>query len=73
MGESRGNGHIVDKEKFTASIFRRGNKQELLNKSQDVHFKDLNELEKVESLYELWKSPHSGYVSHSFMPRTTHT
>lgn len=60
----------VDKEKFTAAIFRRGNKQELFSGAGDSdtagngHGSDHAPTgdEKLDELLKLWSLPRSGYV-----------
>jgi len=60
----------VDKEKFTAAIFRRGNKQELFSGDDAVdtaehgHGSDHVPTgdEKLDELLKLWSLPRTGYV-----------
>lgn len=62
----------VDKEKFKAAVFRRGQKQELLHSSSGgggTHEQDGSTLpdhvtgdEKIEELFNLWSLPRSGFV-----------
>lgn len=63
----------MDKEKFKAAVFRRGQKQELLHSSSGggggTHEQDGSTLpdhvtgdEKIEELFNLWSLPRSGFV-----------
>lgn len=61
----------MDKDTFTAAVFRRGNKQELLHPSSSNAGKQEDGLslpeqvtgdEKLEELLKLWSLPRSGFV-----------
>lgn len=56
---------MVDKDKFKAAIFRRGNKQELFHQG-DV-LKEVTGDEKLDELLKIWSLPRSGYVCFSFL------
>ena len=53
---------MIDKEKYTAAIFRRGQKKELFDDGDDSQGEEFQLKHKLEDLHEIWHLPRSGYV-----------
>ena len=53
---------LIDKEKYTAQIFKRGQKKELFDDGDELKSVEAEFEQKMEDLREIWGLPRTGYV-----------
>lgn len=52
--------NMVEREKFSAAIFRRGQKAELFGDADELAAEEVELNSKLEELHEIWKLPRAG-------------